>query len=281
MNNNLLNIYVNFEDVETALKFVIIELTDFIFTNYKSVVHYQKELSIFGITLQRSEMLIHDEKSDILRVVSLADHSDMVANLLIKRNNPNDIAVISQHTNLNDIPKCKVKKGIYFPLESHDYSFIYQKRKSFSEQIDKFYFVGNPINHVDRVSTINELKDSKYFYGGFEKISVPDYYEDIIKYKVGLSIKGIGDLCHRDFEYFGMGVPLMRKEFKNELNPPLIPNVHYIAVDENISYVERFLEVKDDEKFLNFISNNAKNYFDSYIAHPKRINHIIRLLDIY
>ena len=75
-----------------------------------------------------------------------------------------------------------------------------------------------------------------------------------------------------------LGIPFLRFEYISELNPNLIPNFHYISVErpddlkidrigneEHARMLEkRFLEVKDDTDFLNFISNNARNYYETY-----------------
>jgi hypothetical protein len=42
----------------------------------------------------------------------------------------------------------------------------------------------------------------------------------------------------------------------------------------------RFLEVKDDINFLEFISNNARNYYNDYLSTHNNVRHTIKLLDL-
>jgi len=44
-------------------------------------------------------------------------------------------------------------------------------------------------------------------------------------------------------------------------------------------YISRFLEVKDDDDFLNFISKNARNYYEKYLHPLTRFNHILNLIE--
>jgi hypothetical protein len=101
-----------------------------------------------------------------------------------------------------------------------------------------------------------------------------------------------------------LGIPIMRFKFVTNLNPPLIPNFHYISIDrieteedynynggiiakERLggqdyadAYLNKFLQIKDDKWFLNYVSKNARKYYETYL-HPKsRLYHVLDLLEI-
>jgi hypothetical protein len=92
----------------------------------------------------------------------------------------------------------------------------------------------------------------------------------------------------------GLGIPMLRFNYISELNPKLIPNFHYIAIDRpddllidrlgNETHAklleERFLEVKDDKEFLDFISKNAREYYNNYLSKYNRVKHTLNLLNI-
>ena len=138
--------------------------------------------------------------------------------------------------------------------------------------------------------------DKKYVEG-FNPIG--NYFDDLIKYKIGLSIAGVGEICYRDIEYMCLGIPLIRFEYLSELNPKLIPNYHYISVDrpndipkhnnlstdrlgleKHVKMIEdRFLEVKDDLELLKFISKNARDYYTTYL-NENNVNYTIKMLSI-
>lgn len=125
--------------------------------------------------------------------------------------------------------------------------------------------------------------------GGWEP-----YFNDLINHRVGLSVAGRGEICYRDIEYMAVGVPFIRFEYTSDLNPNLIPNYHYISVNRPKDLikdrmgnevharmiVDRFLEVKDDKDFLDFIANNAKLYYETYLKRYNNVSHTLKLLNL-
>lgn len=189
--------------------------------------------------------------------------------------------------------QCKVIDGIYTPQEPFiDFEYYRNKRKELT-LIDKFIFKGN-VGSLPR-NVVPYLESSEW-YSGSQTYGMDTYLEEVIKHKVGLCIPGAGEICHRDIEYMAMGVPMMKFQYVANLNPPLIPNVHYISIPRIDNhpfhgersgkqeyadlYIQRFLEVKDDKEFLDFISKNAMEYYDTYL-HPKvRVKHIFDLWEL-
>lgn len=184
----------------------------------------------------------------------------------------------------------KYHPWIYFPCSTDNLEVFYQKRKYKNNLIDKMYFRGTSIEDRPIIKHFNND-----YLNGFDPIGGPQiYFDDLIKYKIGLSIAGRGEICYRDIEYMALGIPMIRFEYNSELNPNLIPNFHYISVERpkdltndrlgNESHAKiiekKFLEVKDDTEFLNFISINAREYYKKYLSNESRINHTISLLGL-
>jgi hypothetical protein len=184
----------------------------------------------------------------------------------------------------------KTSPWIYFPSIIDDLEPHYITRKNKTELIDKMVFRGTSLGDRTILSHLSEnVFDGPTPIGGPET-----YFNDIIKYKVGLSVAGRGELCYRDIEYMALGIPFLRFEYNTKLNPNLIPNYHYISIDrpkdltkdrlgnkEHSKMLEkRFLEVKDDTEFLNFISNNARNYYETYLNRESRVAHTLNLLEL-
>ena len=185
----------------------------------------------------------------------------------------------------------KYSPWLYFTQNIFDYNSFFEKRKKIENFIDKMYFRGNTSERP-----ILKHFDKKYLEG---VESIPNYFDDVINYKVGLSIAGVGELCYRDIEYMCMGIPFIRFEYLSKMNPELIPNYHYISVDRpndipahnglstdrlgeypHAKMIEkRFLEVKDNDVFLKKISDNAKDYYETYLNN-NIINHTLNLLGI-
>ena len=196
--------------------------------------------------------------------------------------------------------KFKVKNSIYTTsLPGVSLDPYYEKRKTINEYIDKFVFWGN--YELMNRNAVRLLQNEDSFIGG-QYIS--NYFDELIKYKVGLAIPGLGELCYRDIEYMAIGIPLMKFEYITQLNPPLIPNYHYISIpridtpeDYNSmggilsrereaeqrhvnEYLKRYNEIKDDNNFLNFISDNARKYYEIYLHPNTRTKHLINLLEL-
>lgn len=259
------------------------------------------------------EILIYYPETDTYKGVSFADlHSSMIS-LFIDRNKKGDLCLSSQYTNTvlhNNIIEKRYdfnfvwKPSIYAPSYPHvSLDTFYIKRELKTGFIDKFAFRGTTHPEHSRTST-HILKNSEWFDGPEYTGVVEEYLDDIINYKVGLSVPGVGELCYRDVEYMAIGIPLMKFKYLTDLNPPLVPNFHYISIErpesENVfaynsqkmeaerlgsleyaeAYVKRFLEVKDDLAFLNFISKNARSYYKTYLHPSTNLKHVLDLLEI-
>jgi len=260
------------------------------------------------ITIQDCEMLIHHPEEDIMKVISFADNDTYLNTLMYDRNNKNDLIIMAHHGHSSlsyrhQYYNFKFKPTIYVqenPLINLDH--FYMRRQLSTDRIDKFVFRGN-VNNMGR-NSIYSLKDSEYFHGGGEKLLDSEYFYEIIQYKAGLCIPGVAEFCHRDVEYMAIGLPILKLQYVSDCNPKLIPNYHYISIDRFDKeedkdfnggviakercggpeyadrYVKRFLEVKDNTDFLQFISKNARNYYVEHMHTLSVLKSIINLLEI-
>lgn len=245
--------------------------------------------------LMECEYVIEFEDSGDFYVLSVSD--DFSHAVLNEQSNPHLKKVLFSQFHRNSVNAHvreenldKYSPWIYFPSGIDDLNCYFEKRQSISNYQDKMFFRGTSLEdrsilkHIDRnyLQGINTI-------GGWEP-----YFNDLINHKVGLSVAGRGEICYRDIEYMAVGVPFIRFEYTSDLNPNLIPNYHYVSVNRpndlikdrlgNESHakmiVDRFLEVKDDEDFLNFISNNAKLYYETYLKRYNNVLHTLKLLNL-
>lgn len=195
--------------------------------------------------------------------------------------------------NTKNFVKCKVLGGIYTPQAPHINFEQFRIPRDSKEIIDKFVFKGNVTGLPRKV--VPYLENCQY-YSGTDTYNMMEYLEVVSRYKVGLCIPGAGEICHRDIEYMAMGVPMLKFEYMANLSPKLIPNVHYISIPRIDThpfegersggqkyadlYIQRFLEVKDDKEFLQFISKNAMEYYDTYLRPENRVRHIFKLWEL-
>jgi len=203
-------------------------------------------------------------------------------------------ALISQYnpTIINDhitTDKNKIEPWYYFQTDFVNLDVIYEKRKYIKNKLDKIYFKGSTgyRSFLDNISS-DIITDYNYISPS------ENYLNDLINYKIGLSIDGVGEFCYRDVELMGIGVPMLRYEFLSQMNTPLIPNYHYISVDRPNDLplyregnkchadklIERYKEVVNDIEFLDFISKNAKQYFDDNLKYKNLIPKTFKLLEL-
>ena len=249
-----------------------------------------------NFALHECEFVIEFKNSGEFYVLSASDRLSTA--MLNEQNNPYLKKVLISQFNYDYIKhhvKSNIEKyhpWIYFPQNVFDYESYYQKRKNSEDLIDKMYFRGTTSQRP-----ILDYFD-KNLVEGFNPIT--NYFDDMIKYRIGLSIAGVGELCYRDIECMCLGIPIIRFEYLSKLNPNLIPNYHYISVDRpddipthnslstdrlglehHAKMIEqKFLEVKDNKEFLDFISKNAREYYETYLSNKNRIKHTLNLLEL-
>ena len=245
--------------------------------------------------LMECEYVIEFEETGDFYVMSVSD--DLSHATLNEKSNPSLKKVLISQFNRKEIVshvgkenEQKYSPWIYFPCTIDDLESHYQKRSEMNEFIDKMYFRGTSISDRPIVTHI----DQNYLNGYYPIGSPQTYFNDLINYKIGLSVAGRGELCYRDIEYMALGIPFIRFEYISELNPNLIPNFHYISVDRpeelikdrlgNIEHAKmiegRFLEVKDDKDFLDFISKNAREYYTTHLNRENNVKHTLNLLGL-
>jgi len=257
------------------------------------------------LTVLDCEILIHYPDRDTFKGMTFADNHTQLSSFFSVRNCPNDLLLCSQYANTGLCqlvePKFRWLPSLYVCAATHDHDHWYRERKLVPEYIDKFIFRGN-VHAMGRKSAM--LLENNQWFEGPDQRNHLFYFDQLTKYKVGLSIPGMGELCYRDIEYMAIGIPMMKFEYVTQLNPKLIPNYHYISIDRIdteedrqciggviaaernggdrhvAAYIKRFLEVKDDREFLDFVSNNAREYYETYLHPNIRVDYAFHLLEI-
>jgi hypothetical protein len=145
------------------------------------------------------------------------------------------------------------------------------------------------------------LKDK--FSLNVNKLGFDKYIKESCQHRLVLGFGGgggytCGDFCLRDIEMFGIGIPVLRPKFNIETKDPLIPNKHYISVNIDDCLDDKFrikseweyevahrisqtyLNSIENINLLNYISQNAKKWYDDNIKFPNNINNIITSLNL-
>lgn len=123
-----------------------------------------------------------------------------------------------------------------------------------------------------------------------QNLTYLNYLTEMSNYLAALSLPGGTEICNRDIECFGIGVPVIRPHLQINYPDPLIPNYHYINCYHSCDYTNNgnpsyisyndFKEnliytwdkVKNNQEYLNFISKNAKDWFNRNCLPQSNIN---------
>jgi hypothetical protein len=242
-----------------------------------------------GISInQGSIIIIQDAESGRFKVIDNGDCPSLLRSL--KSHVDFDGAVVGQYNpkvwknNNNVVPG--IYQETYWQYGNSAFSgvFAYRTHENF-KIVDKLLWRGSTYrNHPNE--NYRDIRECVYHIptDNFDFFPYPTVFDDYIKqaasYKAVLSLGGgggfhCGDICFRDIEMLGLGIPLLRPKYLVELRDPLIPNVHYISVETEYdklfkyanpktlgnSIAKRFEEVKDNQELLDQISTNAREWY--------------------
>tara|TARA_B100001094_G_scaffold202042_1_gene195992 strand:+ start:747 stop:1721 length:975 start_codon:yes stop_codon:yes gene_type:complete len=196
----------------------------------------------------------------------------------------------------------KIKPWTYVPSSTVDREKFYNYRRFLSNNVNynliknKLFWLGTNGSRPIIYDIDPNLIKNTY------PLQQEDYYQLLVKHRVALAVGGASysDMCYRDIEYLQLGVPYIKFEYKNTMNPPLIPNYHYISIPvpddlpihnsvmsdrlglphhaELIK--QRFHEVVNDMEFLKYISINARQYYLDNLTLDKQLQRTLQLLDL-
>ncbi len=233
--------------------------------------------------LDNGEFVIMSVADDLTHAILNEKHNPYLRKVLVSQFAPEKIL---HHTGKYFY---KYSAWSYFQSTIIDLEQYYEQRLLTPPTCDKLYFkgaVGNDRTIIYKFDP-NILTD-------FSPTSPENYFTDLITHKVALSVDGRGEFCYRDIECFAIGVPMLRFEFVSKFYNELIPNYHYISLprpndmglfregtEEHAKLIEqRFLEVVNDTKFLNYISKNARKYYTENCTMNKNIINTFNLLNL-
>jgi hypothetical protein len=250
----------------------------------------------FFVEMQDCEMIIEDYHTKETQILSVSDDLTPTSLNLQSYDNTKKVFIsqfirdkVNHHVAKEH--QHKYSPWIYFPSNEYDLESYYKKRQETTPEDNRMYFRGETFTR-----TILNHFTPDVFHGGNSIGGFDTYANELINFKLGLSVAGRGEMCYRDVEYMALGVPFIRFEYTTEFMEPLIPNVHYISVDRPNDLfdwmkldrlgekhhaeliIKRYLEVKDDDEFLNFISKNAKEYYNKYLSPSSSVDFTIKML---
>jgi hypothetical protein len=229
--------------------------------------------------------------------------SDKCKKMLLTHFNPSYLFDRLKRDNL--VNKCSLVSPWFFPPGVEYDSLPYRNLRKVSTKNQKLFFRGSGVSKNSYRSTVSYLLDKYYFLGG-GGIVFDEYMKEIALSTIGLShyqdldkyvtpFDYTGEWCYRDTEYMSVGLPFIRVEFKDTVYDSIIPGKHYISIpreyaleiykkegDEGVSrlYEDAFLKYKDEEDYLEYISQNQTEWFDKNCRWPESAHLTWKLLNL-
>lgn len=284
---------------------VFLELVLYLQKHYDVNLIHQKcdflKLPHYDYALSDCELLIEDPENDILKGITFSEsRTGFFDNIFAKRNNKNDRLMLTQFYGwfprdfkAEEHYKFKILPTTYYtfrPTINHNYWYRQRQFLGYDKLIDQIFCLSTTgrgdLPRLRERGVMGPLEQGNELY-----------FDHAIRYKMGFSVTGVPEICCREIEYMAIGLPNFRMEYMTQLNPPLIPNYHYIAVDRSKfpwdankdreggneyveAYIQRFNEVKDDREFLEFISKNGREYYLENCSDEHRLKPILAALEL-
>lgn len=277
-------------------------------------ISLQSEISSFGNTppISDVEYIIENLDTSEIKVLSFTEYFTHYVSHFAKSDSCSRILLVhfnwshryewfKRERSIGDIDK--VRPWIFLPFSEFDYDHYRELRKSKTDFDNKIFYLGSGIDSYRKC--VMEVEERGYLQksgsNGFET-----YLNKMISSKIGLShyldldkyrtpFDHPGEFCYRDIEYMSVGLPYIRIEYKDSVHDPLIPNYHYISIpredayiawEENREkgvaelYIKKYLDVINDDKFLDYISKNQIEWFDRNIKSPNIEKLTFELLEL-
>lgn len=176
-----------------------------------------------------------------------------------------------------------------------NYDSIQQYRRSIDLK-DKLYFRGTVYPQRACIAVLQQkYPDEVSINAG--RLPFKQFIGELASQKLvlGLGMNIGGDICFRDVEMFGIGVPLLRPKLRVEQHDPLIPDIHYVSVDVDLdpywltpynheavadAIMTRHCEVINDDEFLHNIADNARKWYIRNCSDSAIVHNLIRLVRV-
>lgn len=269
---------------------------------------------VFGRTPPISDVdcVIENSQTGETKVISFTEYfnhyvchfakSNSCSNILLAHFNWHHIYYwLKRENNISSMGK--IQPWIFLPFQEYDVESYRNKRKEIEIKDEKLFWLGSgldvyrkAIRYIEKSGNMQEivqLNNQQYLERLIKSKIGMSYYMDLEKYNTPFD--HMGEFCYRDIEYVSLGLPFIRIEYKDALYDPFIQNKHYISIprerayteylkngDEGVAnlYIEKYKEVKDDDCFLNYISNNQIEWYDRNLYGDKSYELTFDLLNL-
>ena len=187
-------------------------------------------------------------------------------------------------------PLTKVKPWTYFETHPSHVQSNLEVYRCIPRDHELLFFRGNT-TWEGRAAILSQLSAAGVIDPDFEEsVAYRDYLPKIARHRIALGLPGMGNLCHREIEAFGIGTPVLMPRLKNTTHRDLIPDYHYISVDvdtltDEPGYVadqiaRRFHQVAADQSYLDCVARAAMAWYEANVRFPNSLALTAQLLGL-
>jgi hypothetical protein len=185
-------------------------------------------------------------------------------------------------------PMSKVLPWTYFETHALHFQSRLDERRAARGARTPLFFRGN-VSWAGRRPILEELARRGLVNADFDVSHPYDaYLRELADHRLVLALEGFGNVCHREIEAFGLGVPVLMPVPVNTFHEPLVPDRHFVAVQaeaereppEQVAdqLERRYREVIDDRAYLDAVAREALGWYERNVRFPASLDLALRLI---
>lgn len=187
-------------------------------------------------------------------------------------------------------PLTKIRPWTYFETKAVEFQAQLDEYRRIPGERKPLFFRGN-VSWGERQAILEILMRRRLVNPNFsEWVPYDDHARELAGHKIGLALEGMGNVCHREIEAFGVGTPVLMPRLHNDMHEKLIPDHHYISVDADADedppeqvadkIQQRYEEVVGDQAYLDRIAGNAMAWYERNVRMPASLELAARLMGL-
>jgi hypothetical protein len=204
-----------------------------------------------------------------------------------------NLSYLQKH--LNDLTK--FSPGFYPETNWGGVDKLYSKRGYHSLMDSRLCFSGDLYGNEREFIRLLAQKHPQNVDIKTQRLPYEQYIEFYRNHRIALcSSAGYsgGDICLRDIEMFGLGIPVIRLQYKTKLHDLLMPNKHYISVSLDVDPIrnsiidhneaadliyKRYCEVVDDIEYLQYVERHAREWYERNVLEDGFFKNFFEMID--
>lgn len=151
---------------------------------------------------------------------------------------------------------------------------------------EKLFFRGSP--YLFREYLLNN--DDRFDVNSVPHLSTTDFVKKLSQYRINMDINSVAEVSCRTAQILGLGQVLIRPKLRHKLKNELVDMFHYAEVKIDAldnykqladAYYDTFNRIKQDDELINFISGNARKYYEENCTVDAHVKIVLDSIDLH